>query len=201
MFVGHRSIVDRFEKQLPDSIRSHAFLFSGIEHVGKRMLAEIFAQAYIQGLGSLDLEQTHGRDLSGDSILLEPETVERRGVRKQKSMPVEDVRKSITKLLLSSRSDGRRVLIIDDAHMLGTASQNALLKTIEEPTQGRIIFLITHEAGRMLPTIHSRCEKVSFGAVSEDAYRELFSRRFSGKLSEIALGFERLSGACRADEA
>jgi DNA polymerase-3 subunit delta' len=52
----------------------------------------------------------------------------------------------------------RRVVIIDDAHAMNPASQNALLKTLEEPPPSALLLLVTANPGRLLPTIRSRCQ-------------------------------------------
>ncbi len=58
---------------------------------------------------------------------------------------------------LSSTDGGRRVVIIDDADEMNPNAANALLKVLEEPPQGAVMFLISHQPFRLLPTIRSRC--------------------------------------------
>ena len=58
---------------------------------------------------------------------------------------------------------GRRCLVIPDAHTMSSVSQNALLKTLEEPPEGALIILTGNEWA-VLPTIRSRCMLVRVGA-------------------------------------
>lgn len=60
-------------------------------------------------------------------------------------------------------SRGRaRVFIVRDAERMNEDAQNALLKTLEEPPPLTRLILVTSSAGRLLPTIRSRCQRVTF---------------------------------------
>jgi DNA polymerase-3 subunit delta' len=69
-----------------------------------------------------------------------------------------------------------KVFIIDEAELLDLYGQNALLKTLEEPPPGTYIFLVTTQEERLLPTIRSRCQRVSFRALEVDAMRAWYDR-------------------------
>jgi len=62
-----------------------------------------------------------------------------------------------SRLVLSARSGGRRVVVLPDAARLGTAAANALLKSLEEPNPGLIWLLLAPSRARLLPTVVSRC--------------------------------------------
>jgi DNA polymerase-3 subunit delta' len=57
----------------------------------------------------------------------------------------------------------RRVFLIEQAERMNESAQNALLKTLEEPPGRTNLILVTTSAERLLPTIRSRCQRVSFG--------------------------------------
>ena len=57
----------------------------------------------------------------------------------------------------------RRVVVFDSAESLLADSQDALLKTLEEPPPGSVLLLVTAQAGALLPTVRSRCPTVRFG--------------------------------------
>ncbi|MGM0495543.1 MAG: DNA polymerase III subunit gamma/tau, partial [Bacillota bacterium] len=59
-----------------------------------------------------------------------------------------------------------KVYIIDEVHMLSTGAFNALLKTLEEPPQHVIFILCTTEPQKIPATIHSRCQRFDFKAIS-----------------------------------
>lgn len=69
-----------------------------------------------------------------------------------------------------------KVFIIDEAELLDQWAQNALLKTLEEPPAQTYIFLITRRPERLLPTIRSRCQHVSFGTLDDDAMQQWCDR-------------------------
>ncbi len=62
-----------------------------------------------------------------------------------------------------------KVFIIDEAELLDRNTQNAMLKTLEEPPANTWIFLITAFPDRLLSTIHSRCQHVRFGRLDDRA--------------------------------
>ncbi len=61
----------------------------------------------------------------------------------------------------------RRVFIVDEAELLNPQGQNALLKTLEEPSPRTIIMLVTTRDERLLPTVRSRCRRVPFRTLDE----------------------------------
>lgn len=61
-----------------------------------------------------------------------------------------------------------KVFIVDEAELLGPASQNAVLKFLEEPPERTVTILVTSSEEQLLPTIRSRCQRVFFGALSKD---------------------------------
>lgn len=81
-----------------------------------------------------------------------------------------------------------KVFIIDEAELLAhgrNETQNALLKTLEEPTDQTYIFLITSSEDRLLPTIRSRCQRVAFARLSEsdlDSLLDGVAQRLSHRL-------------------
>lgn len=70
---------------------------------------------------------------------------------------VDEIRKLHTFFGLSAADGGRRVVIVDSADELNTQAANALLKMLEEPPARTTLMLLSHQPGRLLPTIRSRC--------------------------------------------
>lgn len=85
---------------------------------------------------------------------LEPE-------EKGKAIKVDAIRALVDFLQQSSFQGGYKVALISPAEAMNVNAANALLKTLEEPTPNTLIVLMAHEAGRLLPTIRSRCQVVS----------------------------------------
>jgi len=68
-----------------------------------------------------------------------------------------------------------KVFIVDEAELMGTVVQNAVLKTLEEPPDGTVIILVTSSEERLLPTIRSRCQRVAFTPLDADAMQTWLS--------------------------
>jgi DNA polymerase-3 subunit delta' len=77
----------------------------------------------------------------------------------------------------SSQLGGARVFVLDQAEWLEEAAQNALLKTLEEPPAGTHLILVTAAEHKLLPTIRSRCERVGFARLSDEALRAWLARQ------------------------
>ncbi|MBG0811607.1 DNA polymerase III subunit delta' [Methylosinus sp. H3A] len=80
---------------------------------------------------------------------------------------IEDVRRLIHLFHQSSGEGGWRVAIVDCVDDLNRSSANALLKLIEEPPERSLFLLVAHQPGRVLPTIRSRCRKLTLGPLAE----------------------------------
>lgn len=70
-----------------------------------------------------------------------------------------------------------KVFIIDEAELLATAAQNALLKTLEEPPARTWIILVTSQEQNLLTTIRSRCQRVAFRLLPDEAMRAWLAPR------------------------
>lgn len=99
---------------------------------------------------------------------------EEKSVRDKKltSIPIDVVRDFLLgpgNLNATVRSDAlaAKVFIVDEAELLNTASQNAVLKFLEEPPERTVVILVTSAEERLLPTIRSRCQRVFFSALGD----------------------------------
>jgi DNA polymerase-3 subunit delta' len=107
---------------------------------------------------------------------------------------VEEVRKLNSFFHMSATDGGHRVVIVDSADEMNTASANALLKTLEEPPKHAVLLLISHQPSRLLPTIRSRCRALRLGPLNgEDVSRALDAAGFdaahqSDALAELSAG-------------
>ena len=80
---------------------------------------------------------------------------------------VEDIRDLREKVRLASLRGGKRVWVLDEAHMLSKSASNALLKTLEEPPPNLVFILATTEPEKLPPTILSRTQHFRFRRLSE----------------------------------
>ncbi len=107
----------------------------------------------------------------------------RQGLKRSSVIKVEDVRDVAAFLAKKSFNDSWRVVIVDSADDLNTSSANALLKILEEPPLKSILLLISHNPGKLLPTIRSRCAKLALKPLKETETASLL-RRYRPELKE-----------------
>jgi DNA polymerase-3 subunit delta' len=70
-----------------------------------------------------------------------------------------------------------RVAVIDSMDELNKEASNALLKILEEPPPNTLFFLVSHAPGRLLSTIRSRCRRLQFEALDDDAMTSILEAR------------------------
>jgi DNA polymerase-3 subunit delta' len=118
----------------------------------------------------------------------------RQGLKRSSVIKVEDVRQVIDFLSKKSFNDNWRVVIVDSADDLNPSSANALLKILEEPPLKSILLLISHNPGKLLPTIRSRCSKLALKPLKEKEVASLL-RRYKPELKETQIqGLAQISG-------
>jgi DNA polymerase-3 subunit delta' len=166
---------------------SHAYLFHGPPGTGKRTVARAFAAALLSR-GEADTADVERRVLAGvhpDLTWVEP-----RGAHE---ILVDDVRRQVVReVSMRPFEAARRVFVIAEAERMNDESQNALLKSLEEPSSFAHFILISSAPGRLLPTIPSRCRPVRFGPVPAARIVELLSD--DGVELLLATACARLSG-------
>lgn len=86
---------------------------------------------------------------------------------RKRDISVDDVREGIQFLSLKPGENGWRVLIINPADKMNESAANALLKVLEEPSSHCVILLLCQNMGKLLPTIKSRCRKITLAPMSE----------------------------------
>jgi DNA polymerase-3 subunit delta' len=164
--TGHTKILNLLNKAIDKGAVSHAYLFFGVENLGKFTLAQEFSKRLTGFADSV---------INSNLIIVQPEVIEKKGIIKKLDIKVENVREIQRKLSLSSSGQGRIVAIINEADRLTKAAQNSLLKTLEEPPQGVVIILVTNNKEKLLPTVLSRCQTLRFNSLSDDEMEEVIA--------------------------
>ena len=185
MFIGHKKQVNFLKDLIRVGKISQSYIFSGPENVGKLYLAKIFSEALIKNdLTILDNSEIDKENKNQNVEILVPEVIVKKGITKTREIDVEKVRDSLKNLALFPDKGKYRILIINDANRLTTASQNALLKNLEEPNSSSIIILVTNQDGKILKTIKSRCQKINFNLVALEEIKNGFREKLSADLLE-----------------
>ena len=181
MIVGQDRAVEQFAAAWATRKLHHAWLLAGPKGVGKASFAHAAARRVLADAAGapLDLPGIESDDdhpivkfveagSHPDMRRLERLVNEKTG-NLNRSIKVEQVRELAEFLSLSAALSAWRVVIIDSVDDLEPSGANALLKMLEEPPPNTIFFLVSHAAGRLLPTIRSRCRRLHFQALEDEA--------------------------------
>jgi DNA polymerase III subunit delta' len=159
---------------------SHAYLFRGPRGSGKAAAARAFA-GEILATGAADPDDARRRALLDPSPHPDLVWVAPRGAQHL----VEEVRERVIRAASYRPFEGsHRVFVIEAAEQMRDESQNALLKTLEEPPGFAHLILLSSEPELLLETVASRCQPVEFAPLPAEVVEEALSG--SGDPDEIA---------------
>lgn len=172
--VGQDHVVRALRHALDAGRLHHAYLFTGTRGVGKTTIARIVAKA-------LNCEKGVSADPCGEcSICMEVKQnrfVDLIEVDAASRTGVDDTRELLDNAQYLPTRGRYKVYLIDEVHMLSTASFNALLKTLEEPPEHVKFLLATTDPKKVPVTVLSRCLQFQLKNLSRDA--------ISGYLQEV----------------
>ncbi len=165
------------KKYITNSIKNdkvnHAYMFEGIDGIGKNLFAKEFGKLLIN---------VDNVDNSPDYINIEPTG---------SSIKIAQIRELQSDIIIKPHSK-YKIYVINHAEKMTVESQNALLKTLEEPPEYAIIILITNNKESLLPTIKSRCEIIKFLPISiMELKKYLIDRGVEEKRSALLANFSR----------
>lgn len=90
-------------------------------------------------------------------------------------------------LSMKTMLDGKKVVIIDDAHKMTPEAQNCLLKTLEEPPPDSVLILVTSDKQALFETIVSRCQTIAFGRLTRSELDTAVERLLGGRDDDTSL--------------
>jgi DNA polymerase-3 subunit delta' len=204
--VGHDA-AERALRHLYDLDRlPHAILLHGPRGVGKATLAFRFARFVLAGAAERSAEAGTGLAIDpasgvfrrvmagGHADLLTVERAWDPGRRRLRGeILVEDVREIAAFLRLTPAEEGWRIVVVDGAEEMNASAANALLKILEEPPRRALLLVVSHNPGRLLPTIRSRCRRLPLAALPLALVRQLLAHHRPGLAADEALAMAALS--------
>lgn len=168
---GNTPLVEQLRRSAASGRSSHAYLFLGGAGAGKRLIANTFAKA-------LQCEGTHRPCDSCKSCHAfnhgnHPDVIYFQPLKNGKTYTIEDVREQLLETVdLKPFQYEKKIYIIEKADTLNIQSQNALLKTLEEPPAHAVFLLLAERAEAFLPTILSRVVVMKIRPLSAETVAE-----------------------------
>jgi len=181
VIVGQDRAVEQFASAWASRKLHHAWLLAGPKGVGKSSFAHAAARRVLadaagppSDLPDLDTPDDHPivklieAGSHPDMRWLERLPKEK-GDGLARDITIDQVRGLGEFMGMTAALSPWRVAAIDSMDEVNREASNALLKMLEEPPANTLFFLVSHAPGRLLPTIRSRCRRVDFQSLDDDA--------------------------------
>lgn len=187
--IGHAEIIEQLKKNSAERKIPHAIIFSGVEGIGKRKIAETFAASLLcenltdgEPCGVCpDCKLMNGKS-HPDFYVVEPEAT-----KTTRNIKIVQIRTLQSQVALKPVQAERRVVIIDGAEFMKKEAANCLLKTLEEPPGATIFILITANRAGLLMTIRSRCMTINFERLTDEQIKTELLRREIDNAEKISI--------------
>lgn len=155
----HRETLQALLAQQHEGRLPHALLMSGALGTGKYRLGRAFLEALMcqKPVGGLACGECQACHLSAagshpDLVIVQPEEA-------GKAIKIDQIRRLVEFASRTPQFGGYRLALIAPAEAMNRNAQNALLKTLEEPGENTLLLMLSHQPGRLLPTVRSRCQQ------------------------------------------
>ena len=184
MIVGQDRAVEQFSGAWASRKLHHAWLLAGPKGVGKASFARFAAKRVLAdaagppvGLPGIETADDHPMaklvDAGSHPDMRWLERIENPKAKTPgtlyRDIIVAQVRELGEFMGMTAALSPWRVAVIDTVDELEKSGANALLKMLEEPPANTLFFLVSHAPGRLLPTIRSRCRRLDFQKLDDDA--------------------------------
>ncbi|MDC2983317.1 AAA family ATPase [Pseudomonadota bacterium] len=165
--------IDKKISSIDLSNLSHALIVEGQEGVGKNQICQYLINGLLNEKNSENLIKNNSHPdlfcINNETLISYFQREDKDKLKnKTKKIPVGFIREAIDFVLLKSGLSKNKILFIDGAENLTISSQNALLKTLEEPPQNTYIIIQSNRFKCLNQTIYSRCQLIHFNNLSQD---------------------------------
>lgn len=189
ILAGHDTAWREWRAALAGPRMHHGWILAGPRGIGKASFARSAARELVAEPGVPQPAGDHP-----DIIVLEPlpataddekKRDEGKPYQTKRNITVEQVRAMQQRLTTRPTLGQRRVIVIDPADDLEKGAANALLKSLEEPPAGSFFLLVAHRAGKLLPTIRSRCRTLRFERLDDASIDAVLRREMPESSEEV----------------
>lgn len=190
MILGQDRAVEQFAGAWATRKLHHAWLLAGPKGVGKASFAHAAARRVLAeaagppfDLPGLETPEDHPivklveAGSHPDMRWLERVENPKKPGTLYRNILIDQVRALAELFDLSPAMSDWRVAVIDTVDELEPSGANALLKMLEEPPPNSLFLLVSHAPGRLLPTIRSRCRRLDFQALGDDAMTSILESK------------------------
>lgn len=166
--LGNKEVKEYLKEQIENKNILHSYLFSGIESIGKLIIAQEFSKRILcleNGVDECNCKSCllfSGNNHPDFTIInKESETIK-----------IEQIRELTNKIIEKPIVSEKKIYIINDCEKMTKEAQNCLLKTLEEPPEFAVLILISSNENLLLTTVKSRCMKINFHAISNEEMKD-----------------------------
>ncbi len=172
--VGNEKNKELLKNIIDTNNIAHSYMFVGKDSIGKLLFAKEFAKAILclsqekpcdKCKSCIEFKTYNNPDFS----ILEPES---------NSIKIDEIRELTKKIYEKPVVSTKKVYIINDSEYMTKEAQNSLLKTLEEPPEYVTIILIVSNENLFLPTIKSRCIKVTFNKLTNEELEYILKKEY-----------------------
>ena len=176
---------------------ANGYIFYGAEGVGKKQTALLFIEEILKQFStSGNIEEKIANNNHPDYLIIEPTSLLE--VKRSKGNDLEKTTKNGSEIIKiaqirniknflgqKSINSEKKIVLINNAHLLNEAASNCLLKTLEEPSNG-IFILLTSKLNLILDTIISRCQIIRFRSFSSNQINSIFKNYLESSQIKIS---------------
>jgi len=165
--IGHDRQKDILRRAVSADRLAHAYLFEGAEGIGKRLMALALVRAVFcqnsTGCGECASCRKIDHNNHPDLHIFAPDG---------QYIKIDQIRELQRELSFRPLEARKKVCLIDQAEKMNPSAANALLKTLEEPSDNTLIILLSSRPDSMLSTVRSRCQKLPFARLPQQKIEE-----------------------------
>ena len=174
---GHREQIAYLLTCIRTNQIPNAWLFHGPVGIGKASLAlnvakvlsniSVFKEDSLSYLSEKDIRSPNAAIRVNNIFFCKRKWDDKKKLF-QKNISIDDIRELGRKFYLSSTDYSYKICIVDTTEDLNKSASNSLLKMLEEPPKNTLFILVSNNKQSILPTILSRCQKISFQRLNEE---------------------------------